>query len=349
MAEECGERHAQHVFGLPQHDPGLDAVAVPQPSPAVPRLRDVDQDVDPLFLDSEGGDLRKAEGLDAPHLAGQRRPAAPGLDHHALTGLDPDCVRGQQVDHDLELLGIADLHQGRAGLNHALALLDHAQHFAADRGVHVHAGAVGGPITGRGRREQAGPGELVLGFADPAFRAGLGERCVAGAGTPLGCVELVLGHRMAAGERPDPLELGAREIRLRLCAAYLGLGQCPGGCGGVDAGAGLGGAADVEEGRIARLDACHHGLIGNDPVACLELDPPHQSRHRRRDYVHVANARLTLVTDADHQRAAFGRHEVHGDRRGTEQPRDGAQQRDRQRPPEHQSFARGRHRLTPGS
>ena len=98
--------------------------------------------VHPLLLDAERGELRERRRLDPAHPRRERAVAAPALDRHRCAGLDADRVGREQIDHELEHPGVSHLDERCAGLHHALALLEHAQHAARRRREHVEV-----PIT----------------------------------------------------------------------------------------------------------------------------------------------------------------------------------------------------------
>jgi len=204
-------------------------------------------------------------------------------------------------------------------------------------------------LAGRRRRQQAGTGDLVLGLTDAALRLRLGERGHRGLRTPLRGVEIVGGDRVAAREGAHPRELRAREIELCLGPAHLRLGVRTGRGGGLHAGARLCCAAYVEKRRVAGLDARHHRAVGHHGVARLDFDPLHAAGERRRHHVHVAHARLALVTHRHRERSPFGRPQVDGHRVGTEQPGQRQHEQCGRRYPEERAFGRGCHGLTPGS
>ena len=127
------QRDGEHAVSLPQHNAGLNLVAVAEPLPAV-LAREIDDHVDALLLDAERGNLQEAERLDETHVSFERFLAAPVVDDDALAGFDFHRVHRQVIGHDLEIFRVADLHQDIAFAHDPLAPVRDLQDAATDRG-----------------------------------------------------------------------------------------------------------------------------------------------------------------------------------------------------------------------
>ncbi len=119
-----------HAKGKPMA-PGVDLKAVANPAPAFRRVSEIDHDIDALLLDAQRGDLGEPVRFNLGDASMQRFVTAPFLDDHPLIGLDTDRVRGQEIDDDLKLVGVADLDQRLARFNNPFALVKDAQHASA--------------------------------------------------------------------------------------------------------------------------------------------------------------------------------------------------------------------------
>ncbi len=112
-----------------------------EPLPA-PFVREIDNDVDTLFFYPECGDFQEPEGLDKPYPALESCRTAPVVNDDTLAGFDLDRIHRQVIDNNLEITGIADLHQHVAFANDTFAAIHDLQDAPADRRRNRNAVAV---------------------------------------------------------------------------------------------------------------------------------------------------------------------------------------------------------------
>ena len=67
--KQGADRNAQHIVAPPYDNPDLDPETVAKAAPYFRRVGNVDDDNNPLFLDSQRGYLGKAGWFDPPHQA----------------------------------------------------------------------------------------------------------------------------------------------------------------------------------------------------------------------------------------------------------------------------------------
>jgi hypothetical protein len=243
-------------------------------------------------------------------MALERAPA-PALDVDLGVGGDPDRVARQQVDDDLEVVGVAQLDQGRAGEDHGLAFLDEAQDLSVDRRQDVDAAGLGlHSAVAAARQNQRGPGRLQLEGLDLERRLGGGDRGAPSLGGELGLVETALGQVAARGQGPGPVQLAFGELELGAGPFELGLGQGQRRLGRSDHGHGLGLGALVEQGRRDRSNARQHGLAGDHWVARLLINALQAAGQGRGDQIDVAHPGVALLVDGHPQGPAVHLAEV---------------------------------------
>ena len=131
LAEQCRQRHAQHVVGAPGGDLGIDPIVVAEHC-GVDRL-EIEDGAHPLLVDAERRHLGEAARLDAPHAGGQDALTTPAAHRDGSARLHFHRIGRQQLDDDLHVAGIADLEQRRTGQHHLLALVQTLQDAPARR------------------------------------------------------------------------------------------------------------------------------------------------------------------------------------------------------------------------
>ena len=104
MEQRCAG-YAQHAFAPRDLDVGIDPVAVAEPLQFLRGCREVDHDVDPLFLDPQCRDLGECRGLDDPDQS--RKPLArrARVEGHRRAHADRFGVGREHVDDCLQRLG----------------------------------------------------------------------------------------------------------------------------------------------------------------------------------------------------------------------------------------------------
>src|SRR5689334_2799627 len=130
--EEGAGGDLQDAGAFPDHHAGVDAVTVAEAIGGIDKIGD---DIGSLLFNSQRGHLREAVGLHGAHAGAQRFRAAPVFDDNGGSGFHLHGVGGEQVDDDLDFIGIAQYDKGGAIRNHAFALLQDAQNAAARGGA----------------------------------------------------------------------------------------------------------------------------------------------------------------------------------------------------------------------
>src|SRR5215471_6316125 len=124
VAKQGARWDLEHIPPLPDHNANLDAIRVAECGAGPSRIREIEDDVDALLLDTQRRDLREPGGLDAPDGGLKAVVAAPLLDDGPRPGFHTDGVRREKVGDDFQLHRVTDFQQRVAGRHHRFALTD---------------------------------------------------------------------------------------------------------------------------------------------------------------------------------------------------------------------------------
>ncbi len=131
--EEGAQGDKEGAGSLAENDPGLDAVGVRETGGASALLREeIGDDIDALFLDAKRGDSGESGGLKEADGRLEGLIAAPAIDDDPGAGTDLHRVGREHLDDQFEVGRIADLKEGSAGREDALAHLVESQDAAGD-------------------------------------------------------------------------------------------------------------------------------------------------------------------------------------------------------------------------
>src|SRR5690554_2089459 len=133
VTEKGTNRYLQYVVTGPFNHADNDPVAMTKSFPCFLGLNEVYDHIDPLLLDAERGYLGKTKGFYALDFALQRLGAAPVIDQDFAAGFNLDRIAGKQVCNNLDIRGITDFYNRRAGSNRRFAFMDPAQQGPAFR------------------------------------------------------------------------------------------------------------------------------------------------------------------------------------------------------------------------
>ncbi len=287
---------------FPDHDARLDSKPVSETGSLLRGRDEVGDDVDALLLDPEGGDFGERGGFDEADARFEGCLAAPMVEFHDGTGPEGGGVPGQNLDHDLQIGGIAEVDEGRAWSDDPRAFLVNAQNPAGNGGPEFYRRTGGGVWGGCGQRRRvpvrgaAEFGEFSLGLAQGTF--GGGGFLGGGGFAPLDTFEFLGGDGEVGEELLEPLEFECGEAK-----GLPGFGEL--GVGGVPTGFGEGARAGVEEGRGEGIEDSEDSFASEDGGAGLERDSAELTCHGSEDGVALTDSGAAFLVDRDAE-GAFG-------------------------------------------
>ena len=230
--------------------------------------------------------LVNPDGSTRRTFAVQLAVAAPLLDDRPGAGLDAHGIGREEIGHDLELRGIANLEQRLAGGHDALALAQALQHDAVRRRAsRRRRGRSHRTSTGEPRLRRA---ELRVSGCAPRNRRGVHRLPAPPARRPRGRrFPAAWSSRLGRARERGPARVAACASALR-APLLLGAGAAERRSRAFDRRLRLGARPRVEQRR--RLGA-HPGddLAARHRIARLELDPQHAARDRGRDDEPIAD------------------------------------------------------------
>ncbi|MFM1942997.1 MAG: hypothetical protein RI897_1979 [Verrucomicrobiota bacterium] len=133
-AEEGAGGDFENVVGFPGDDTGFDAEVIADAGAVLGRGEDIDDDVDALFFDAEGGDFGKGGGFDVAELALEGGAAAPAFEVDCHAGGHGGGVAREAFDDGFEVGGVTDFEDGGSGGDDAGAFLEDPEDCTGDGG-----------------------------------------------------------------------------------------------------------------------------------------------------------------------------------------------------------------------
>src|SRR5262245_51913860 len=107
------------------------SIVMAKPAPHFRLVAKVDGGPDPLLLNTERRNLEKARRVDARDLPSDRR-ATPTIDGDQRPLGDLHRISREEIGNDLEIEGVADVHQRRTGKHNRFAVLRDLQYAPVD-------------------------------------------------------------------------------------------------------------------------------------------------------------------------------------------------------------------------
>ena len=302
--EEGAQGDEEGAGSLAEDDPGLDAVGVPETGGASALLREeIGDDIDALLLDAKRGDSGEGGGFEKADSCVEGLVAAPAIDDHPGTRIDLHRIGREDLDDQFEVGRIADLKEGRASREDALAHLVQRQDAPGDRRTERQARLFAQAKTAH-HRKQGSPGDIDLG--------GSGERAGTGGGQVLGGDGLAvapfiegLAREIPGGDEPcGPLPLPCGQGQRTLLLLDPG-GRFPrGGLGGPQACRCRALLARIEGIEGQGGDLPDHLASGN-PIPLADTETAKEPADWRRDDVAVPDPGTTFGSDR-HREGSLG-------------------------------------------
>src|SRR5262245_43176001 len=112
-----------------------DAVVVAELRPGFRRVGKIDGDAHALLLDAECGDLQETGRIDPDNLTANGG-TTPSVDLDESADFDLHSVGGEQVRHDLQIEGIADVDERCSGQHNGFAVLNDPEDASTGRREH---------------------------------------------------------------------------------------------------------------------------------------------------------------------------------------------------------------------
>ena len=117
-SEQSAGGHFQDIGFLPGDDARFHAEVIAETWALFQGRKNVGDDIDPLFLNAQCGDLEKARRFDQPYDRFEGRLATPLFQEDPGAGSDGGAIPGKNFDDHFEVGGIAQFKQNSAGGNH---------------------------------------------------------------------------------------------------------------------------------------------------------------------------------------------------------------------------------------
>lgn len=281
---------------VPREDGDLNIhpIAISQSCPLLRGREDVDENIDPLLLDSERRDLRESCRLDPAHPTLQFSLATPMVDADIGSGADLHRIGAENVGHDFEIAGVTDVKQERTRLHDRFAFLRDLQHHAGDRRHNVPAIRAPVAIVAVPGQQCTHLADLMLGGMILKFRRP--QIPVGETHHKLCTLERLRRRRSLLGQSPRPGQIGIGLIAL----GFSPLDDRPGalqiGFGHSQSFLDLSASPWVHQGSWGWGDR-GDGVVDLNFIANLEPDPAQPPRKRCGDRVPLADARLAILID----------------------------------------------------
>jgi hypothetical protein len=314
--EQGPDRDGGQVVFAPDRDPQGDAVPIAKTGPGC-GIAGQDQDqLDALFLDSQGRDLGRGGRFDALDLGRQSR-ATPAFDRGHSPRCDADGVRGQKLDHDFHICRIADFKQRLARLNDLFAFHQNTQDAAT--GGRANLGAADArDVSVTPPQNRAGA--VAFPFAHGKIGLGAGKGGFGGVQIQHGKVKIAVRNRALFAQGGCAGGIGLPEGQLRFGAGEFGFGQAQRGFGGLQRGLGHLARPLVKQGRGDGADPRDHGFTGDNPITGVQLAAQHLPGDGRGHGKDLADLRRSFLFDLDRDRLPRDGCGVDHDRTWPERP-----------------------------